>query len=115
MKISASAWIARSVSASNGGPTASRCARLNPSVLLSGPMARRPKPDRRRALELLASCKDDCTEGILRAKTGSRLRMAELVRAKLASATAERVVAGSTKMEIARVRITDAGRQRLGE
>ena len=25
------------------------------------------KPDRRRALELLASCKDDCTEGVLRA------------------------------------------------
>jgi hypothetical protein len=39
--------------------------------------------------------------------------MAELVRAKLASATAERVVAGSRKMEVARVRITDKGRPAL--
>src|SRR5262245_58653332 len=51
MKNSASACCLPSSAASNGGPTASRCARLNPSVLLSGPMARRPKPDRRRALE----------------------------------------------------------------
>jgi hypothetical protein len=36
--------------------------------------------------------------------------MVELVRAGLATATAERVVAGSRKIEVARVRITDAGR-----
>ena len=41
--------------------------------------------------------------------------MVELVRAGLASATAERVVAGSRKMEVATVRITDAGRQALAE
>ena len=60
-------------------------------------------PDRRHALQLLAARKDDCTEGILRANGFSISDMAELVRAKLASATAERVVAGSPKMEIARV------------
>jgi hypothetical protein len=49
---------------------------------------RGPKPDRRRALELLAASPDGCTE---------------------------RVVAGNRTIEVARVRITDAGRQRLGE
>jgi hypothetical protein len=29
------------------------------------PLRRRPKPDRRRALELLASCRDGCTEAIM--------------------------------------------------
>ena len=38
--------------------------------------------------------------------------MVELVRAGLATVTAERVVAGSRKMEVAMVRITDAGGER---
>jgi hypothetical protein len=34
---------------------------------------RNPKPDRRRALELLASCRDGCTEAIMEATlTGER-------------------------------------------
>jgi len=37
------------------------------------------------------------------------------VRARLATATAERVVAGSKTMEVARVRITEAGRRALTE
>jgi hypothetical protein len=40
-------------------------------------------------------------------------QMVELVRAGLATATGERVVAGSRKMEVARVKITDAGRRVL--
>jgi hypothetical protein len=40
-------------------------------------------------------------------------QMVELVRAGLATATGERVVAGSRKMGIARVRIMEAGRQAL--
>jgi hypothetical protein len=36
-------------------------------------------------------------------------QMVELVRAGLASATAERVVAGGRMMEVARVKITEAG------
>jgi len=36
-----------------------------------------------------------------------------LVHAGLATATAERMVAGSRKMEVARVRITEAGRRML--
>jgi len=39
--------------------------------------------------------------------------MVELVRDGLATATPERLRAGKIKMEIARVRITDAGRREL--
>jgi hypothetical protein len=40
-------------------------------------------------------------------------QMVELVRAGLATATAERVVAGSRTFEVATVRITDDGRRVL--
>jgi hypothetical protein len=52
------------------------------------PPCRRPDSSRR-ALELLASCRDGCTEAIMLA--------------------AERVVAGGKTIEVARMRITDAG------
>jgi hypothetical protein len=39
--------------------------------------------------------------------------MVELVQTGLATATTERVVAGSRKIEVARVRITEAGRRVL--
>jgi hypothetical protein len=58
------------------------------------PLRRRPKPDRRRALELLASCRDGCTEAMMLAHGFSIPQMVELVEAGLATATAERVVAG---------------------
>ena len=77
---------------------------------------RRPKPDQRRALELLADCpQEGCTEAIMLAHGFTIADMVELVRAGLASATAERVVAGSRKMEVATVRITDAGQRMLGK
>jgi hypothetical protein len=41
--------------------------------------------------------------------------MVDLIRAGLATATAEHVVTGSNTIEVARVRITDAGRRVLGE
>jgi|GraSoiStandDraft_35_1057300.scaffolds.fasta_scaffold129162_2 hypothetical protein len=41
--------------------------------------------------------------------------LVELVRSGLATAQAERVVAGGRAMEIARVRITDAGRRALAK
>jgi hypothetical protein len=72
------------------------------------------KPNRVYALELLDGCgAEGCTEGILSAHGFTINDMVELVHAKLATATAERVVAGSRKMEVARVRITDAGRRVL--
>ena len=51
---------------------------------------RPPKPDRRRALELLDGCgTEGCTEGIMRANGFSIGDMVELVRAGQASATKE--------------------------
>jgi hypothetical protein len=76
-------------------------------------LRRRPKPDRRRALELLASCRDGCTEAIMLAHGFTIAQMVELVRAGLATATAERVVAGRHKIKVARLRIIEAGRQAL--
>jgi hypothetical protein len=40
-------------------------------------------------------------------------QMVELVRLGLATATAKRVVSGKRKLEVATVRITDAGRRAL--
>jgi hypothetical protein len=74
-----------------------------------------PKPTRRRALELLASCRDGCTEAIMLAHGFSIDMMVELVNAGLATATAERVVAGGRPIEFARVRITEEGRRVLGD
>jgi hypothetical protein len=79
------------------------------------PRRRGPKPDRRCALELLASCPDGCTEALMLARGFTTRQMVELVRAGLATATAERVVAGGLKLEVARVRITEAGRRALAE
>ena len=72
-----------------------------------------PKPDRRRAFELLASCPEGCTEAIMLAHGFTIEQMVDLVRAGLASATAKRIIAGSREMEVATVRITDAGRRAL--
>jgi hypothetical protein len=74
------------------------------------PLRRRPKPDRRRALELLASCRDGCTEPMMLAHGFTIEHIVELVRAGLASATAERMIAGNKTMEIVRVRIMEEGR-----
>jgi hypothetical protein len=53
-----------------------------------------PRPDRRRALELLAASRDGCTETVMLAHGFTVAQMVDLVRAGLATATAERVVAG---------------------
>jgi hypothetical protein len=75
---------------------------------------RTPKPDRIRALELLAGCGDaGCPEGLMIAHGFTIADMVELIRSGLATATAQRVVAGSCKIEVATVRITEAGRKAL--
>jgi hypothetical protein len=72
------------------------------------------KPDRRRALELLASSPHEgCTEAIMLANGISIEQMVELVRAGLATVTPQRVKAGHERMEVATLRITDSGRQAL--
>lgn len=76
---------------------------------------RGPQPNRRRALELLAGSPDGCTEAILLAHGIPVPLMVELVRAGLATASTERVVASGLKLEVARVRITEAGRRALAQ
>jgi hypothetical protein len=76
---------------------------------------RRPKPDRRLALELLATSPDGCTDALMFANGFTAELLVELVQAGVASAHAERVVAGSKTIEVARVKITEAGRQALAE
>jgi hypothetical protein len=77
------------------------------------PLRRRPKPDRRRALELLASSRDGCTEAIMLAHGFTIAQMVELVRTGLATATAERMRAGKAEIEVAHLRITEAGGEAL--
>ena len=62
---------------------------------------------------MLASCPEGCTEAVMLAHGFTVRQMLELVRDELATASAERVVAGGKSIEIARVKITEAGRQIL--
>jgi hypothetical protein len=77
------------------------------------PLRRRPKPDRRRALELLASCRGGCSEAIMLAHGFTVEQLVELVRAGLATARAQRVVAGRHRCEVATLRITEPRRRAL--
>ena len=58
-----------------------------------------PKPDRRRALEFLAAAPDGCTEALMFANGFTAELLIELVRAGLASAHAERMVAGGRPID----------------
>jgi hypothetical protein len=74
---------------------------------------RNPPATCRRTLELLAASRDGVTEAILIAHGLTIDFQVELIRAGLATAKAERVVAGGRAIEVARVRITEAGRRLL--
>jgi hypothetical protein len=75
---------------------------------------RPPKnPGRRRALILLASCPDGCTEAVMQAHGFTIEQIAELIRAGLAAAQTERVVAGTRRFEVTRVNITEVGQREL--
>jgi hypothetical protein len=73
---------------------------------MSHPHRRRhgPKPDRRRALELLAACPDGCTEALMFANGFTAELLLELVRAGLASAHAERRLSGISAPDRERIR-----------
>jgi hypothetical protein len=71
-----------------------------------------PQPTRRRALELLACCpQEGCSEAIMLAHGFTIAQLVDLVRAGLATATSQRVRAGSHMMEVTTLRITEAGRR----
>jgi hypothetical protein len=76
---------------------------------------RGPKPDRRRALELLAASPDGCTEALMFANGFTAELLIELVRAGLASAHAERMIANGKTMEVARMKISEDGWQALAD
>jgi hypothetical protein len=76
---------------------------------------RRPNPDRRRALELLAGSRYGYSKAILRAHGFSIDMMVELVKAGLATTWRERMVADGRQTDVVRVRITDASRQALAK
>ena len=71
------------------------------------------KPERSRALELLAPCHDGCTEPTMLAHGFSIDMMAELINSGLATVQTEWFVAGGYEGERARVRITEAGHRAL--
>ena len=74
---------------------------------------RGPKPERRRALELLAASPDGCSEAIMLAHGFTVDFLVDLIRTGMATRQTERVVAGGRAM--ARVRITEVGRRALAE
>jgi hypothetical protein len=77
----------------------------------SKPATRPKKPDRRQALELLTACPDGCTDALMLANGFTAELLVELIHAGLASAQVERMVAAGQPIEVARVRITEAGRR----
>jgi hypothetical protein len=75
---------------------------------------RQSKPDRRRALELLAGCgPEGCSEAAMKAHGFTVEQLVELVHSGLASATLTRVHAGRETLEVATLRITAEGRKTL--
>jgi hypothetical protein len=62
---------------------------------------------------LLAASPDGCTEALMLANGFPAEMLVELIRTGLASAKAERMVAGGKQIEAARVWITEAGRRAL--
>jgi hypothetical protein len=71
--------------------------------------------DERRMLALLAASDDGCTEAILLAHGFAVDLIDGIVSAGLATATAERTFAAGRAIEFTRLRINDAGRQKLTE
>ena len=77
----------------------------------------RPKclrDDYRRALTVLATSPDGCTEAIMLAHGFKLEIVVELCRGGLARATTERIHGGGRVCDVTRVRITEAGRHALG-
>jgi len=70
---------------------------------------------RRRALELLETSLDGCTEAIMLAHGFKIELLVELVQAGLATASTEQMLASGRPMEVTRLRITGAGRRALAQ
>jgi hypothetical protein len=77
------------------------------------PRPRRPKPDHRRLLALLASSRDGLTETAILKRDCTVDQISELVRARLATASTQRILVGKRPIEVARVKIMPEGRRAL--
>jgi hypothetical protein len=71
--------------------------------------------DHLRALTVLAGSPAGCTEAIMLAHGFSAGLLNDLLRAGLATAHVDRMMTGKRPMEVARLKITDAGRQALAQ
>ena len=87
------------------GPRSTRLSRIAGSHVTSA--------DKRRLLELLAGSADGATDVLLAGCDFSPDLIVGMVRAGLVTATAERTIAAGKPVEASRVRITEAGRERL--
>jgi hypothetical protein len=74
---------------------------------------RRPNPDRRRALELLAGSRKGCTKAMMLAHGFSTDMLLDLVKAGLATASTERMGTGGRQTNVTHVRISEAGQRAL--
>jgi hypothetical protein len=75
---------------------------------------RLPRPDRRRALELLANAGvEGCSEHVLRAHGFTTDLLVELVLSGFATTTPQRTRAGREVLEVAVLRISEKGRKAL--
>jgi hypothetical protein len=74
---------------------------------------RNPPATRRRALELIAWSPDGMTEAMLLAHGFTVEMLVDLIRARLATAKAERVMVGSRSIQVTRVRNHRGGRRAL--
>jgi|SoiMethySBSTD1v2_1073268.scaffolds.fasta_scaffold2175320_2 hypothetical protein len=72
-----------------------------------------PNPDLRRLLALLASSRDGLTERTMLKHGCTALQISELVQQGLAPTSLQRIPVGNRIIEVARVRIAEAGRQAL--
>jgi hypothetical protein len=81
----------------------------------ASPGAIADRRSRRRALELLASCgAEGCSEAVMLANGIDVDTMVGIIVEGLVTATPQRTRAGREVLEVATLRITDAGRQALG-
>jgi hypothetical protein len=83
------------------GPALERLSRPPPRPIHQSRLRRGPAPNRRRALELLASCPEGCTASLLQARGFTVEQIVALVRSGLARAQIERVVMARRTIELA--------------
>jgi hypothetical protein len=92
--------------------------RSAPTPLMPTPQRSRRrvlKPHQRRALVLLAGCSAaGCTEAVMLLHGFTAEQLAELVDVGFAATTIERVGGGAQTVEVAKLKITEAGQRALG-